>query len=110
FLAGTEALGSAVIATGGGCYAQPQNREIIGRLGSALFLDVPFATILSRLTGKTDRPLFTSPEQARRLFAEREPFYRMGSIPVSLPEGSVEESADRVLGALFERFESAVRL
>jgi thiamine-phosphate pyrophosphorylase len=109
-LAGTEALASAVIATGGGCYVRPQNREIIGPLGTALFLDVPFATILSRLTGKMDRPLFTSPAQARQLFAEREPFYRMGSIPVLLPEGSVEESADRVLSALFERFESAVRL
>jgi thiamine-phosphate pyrophosphorylase len=105
FLAGTQSLPSAVISTGGGCYVRRENRETIGRLGTAVFLDVPFETILSRLTGKTDRPLFTSPEQAHRLFAEREPFYRMGSISVPLSAESVEEGADRVLCALFDKLE-----
>jgi thiamine-phosphate diphosphorylase len=109
FLFGTESLPSAVIATGGGCYVRSQNRERIGRLGTAVFLDVPFPTILSRLEGKTDRPLFTSPEQARRLLADREPFYRMGTIPIMLPDAPIEENADRVLNALFDRFEAAVR-
>jgi hypothetical protein len=56
------------------------------------------------MAGKTDRPLFPGPEQAARLFAERAPFYRMGSIPVTLGgDETVEESADRVLIALDER-------
>ncbi|HEY6931350.1 MAG TPA: thiamine phosphate synthase [Thermoanaerobaculia bacterium] len=109
FLFGTESLPSAIVATGGGCYVRPENRERIGRLGTAVFLDVPFATILSRLQGKTDRPLFTGAEQARRLLAEREPFYRMGSIPVMLPDAPIEENADRVLNALFDRFDASVR-
>jgi thiamine-phosphate diphosphorylase len=110
FLFGTESLPSAIIATGGGCFVRPQNRERIRRLGTAVFLDVPFPTILSRLEGKTDRPLFTSAEQARRLLADREPFYRMGSIPVMLLDAPIEENADRVLNALFDRFEAALRL
>lgn len=103
FLEGTGSLPDAVIATGGGCYVREENRRSIARLGTAVFLDLPFTRILSRLAGKTDRPLFESSEQAARLYAEREPFYRMASVQVRLEEGSIEESADRVLNALFDQ-------
>lgn len=103
FLRGTESLPAAIIATGGGCYAREENRRTIERLGTAVFLNVPFPLILSRLAGKTDRPLFESPGQASLLFAEREPFYKMGSIRVGLEGQSIEEAADRVLSALFDR-------
>jgi thiamine-phosphate diphosphorylase len=103
FLEATESLPRAVVATGGGCYAREGNRRAIARLGTAVFLDVPLPALLARLSGKTDRPLFTGPEQAARLHAEREPFYRMGSVPVPLTEESIEEAADRVLDALSAR-------
>jgi len=101
FLEGTEAIPAAVVATGGGAYVREGNRDLIRRLGVAVFLDVPFQVVSRRMGGKTDRPLFQTPEQAARLFAERAPFYRMGSIPVTLAgDETVEESADRVLIAL----------
>lgn len=104
FLAGTETLPAAVVATGGGSYVVKSNRELIRRLGAAVFLDVPFSAVARRLAGKMDRPLFEDPVQASRLFAERAPFYRMGSIPVALGgDETVEEAADRVLIALDER-------
>lgn len=104
FLSGTEALGAAVVATGGGSFILEGNREVIRRLGAAVFLDVPFSAVARRLTGKTDRPLFTDPAAAARLFAERAPFYRMGSLPVSLTgDETVEEAADRILIALDQR-------
>jgi thiamine-phosphate diphosphorylase len=103
FLEGTEALPAAVVATGGGCYAREENRRAISRLGTAVFLDVPLAALLARLEGKTDRPLFQGPEQAARLHADREPFYRMAPVSVILEESSVEQAADRVLGALSDR-------
>jgi thiamine-phosphate pyrophosphorylase len=103
FLQATESLPRAVVATGGGCYTREENRRTIARLGIPVFLDVPLPTLLSRLAGKTDRPLFTGPEQAAALAAEREPFYRMGTVRVALPGQSVEEAADRVLDALSER-------
>ena len=103
-LAGTAALPAAVVATGGGTYAAEANRRTIQSLGTAVFLDVPLPALLTRLARKTDRPLFTGPEQAGRLFAERAPFYRMDTIPVTLDAGAtVEESADRVLIALDSR-------
>jgi len=103
FLAATEALPDAIVATGGGCYVRDDNRERIRRLGAAVLLDVDLPVLLQRLSGKIDRPLFSSPEQAAALWADRSPFYRMGSIPVALADGSVEESADRVLIALEAR-------
>jgi len=108
FLEGTAALPGAIVATGGGCFARPENRQIIGGLGTAVFLRVPWETILYRLSGKTDRPLFQGPEQARSLYAEREPFYKMAPIHVILEEESIEEAADRVLASLFDRVDARV--
>jgi len=101
FLAATEALPGAVVATGGGCFAQDGNRRSIARLGTAVHLDVTFDTVRARLRGKTDRPLFVSEEQLAALFAQRAPFYRMAPVAVSLGGAeAVEEASDRVLVAL----------
>ncbi len=103
FLAGTESLPAAVVATGGGSFAQETSRRTIGRLGKSVFLDVGFEIVRVRLAGKTDRPLFRSLEQLAALFAERAAFYRMASVRVALGGGeTVEEAADRVLIALEE--------
>ena len=101
FLAGTESLSGAVVATGGGAYIPEANRRAMRRLGRVVFLDVPFPVLSERLAGKTDRPLFQSVEQAARLFAQRDPFYRMGSLRVTLQgTETLDEAADRVLCAL----------
>ncbi len=104
FLEGTESLPAAVVATGGGSFAQERQRRAIGRLGTSVLLDVSLDTVRGRLAGKTDRPLFQSVEQLDGLFAARAPFYRMANVRVALSGGeSVEEAADRVLTALEDR-------
>ncbi len=101
FLAGTESLADAVVSTGGGAYVPEANRRAMRRLGRVAFLEVPFPVLSERLAGKTDRPLFQSVEQAARLFAQRDPFYRMGSLRVRLDgTETLDEAADRVLSAL----------
>lgn len=106
FLEGTAALPQSVVSAGGGSFVSERNRRAIERMGTAVFLDVPFEAIRERLAGKTDRPLFASAEQAARLFAERNPFYRMAPIRVALTgRESVEESADKVLSAVYDRRE-----
>ncbi|MEO8192141.1 MAG: thiamine phosphate synthase [Acidobacteriota bacterium] len=100
FLEATRSLPDAVVATGGGCYVQDRNRRAIASLGRAVFLDVPTPVLLSRLEGKTDRPLFAGPEQAALLAAARAPFYRIGTVPVALSDQTIEEAADRILLAL----------
>jgi len=106
FLEGTEALPNAVVSAGGGSFSAERNRRTIARLGTAVFLDVPFDRIRERLAGKTDRPLFASVDQAARLLEEREPFYRMAAVRVALTgRESIEESADKVLSAVYDRRE-----
>lgn len=101
FLAGTESLANVFVSTGGGAYIPEENRRAMRRLGRVVFLDVPFPVLSKRLAGKTDRPLFQSVEQAARLFAQRDPFYRMGSLRVTLDgTETLDEAADRVLHAL----------
>ncbi len=101
FLAGTASLPGALVATGGGAFAQERARGAISRLGTSVLLDLPLEAVRGRLAGKTDRPLFQSPEQLAALYAERAPFYRMADVRVSLSGAeTVEEAADRVLTAL----------
>jgi shikimate kinase len=101
FLAGTASLPAAVVATGGGAFAQERIRRAVAGLGTSVFLDVPLEAVRSRLGGKTDRPLFQSLEQLAALYAERAPFYRMANVHVHLSGAeTVEETADRVLTAL----------
>lgn len=106
FLEGTEALPHAIVSAGGGSFVSERNRRTMARLGTAVHLDVPFEALRERLSGKTDRPLFASAEQAAGLFAEREPFYRMAPIRVALAGSeSIEESADKVLSSVYDRRE-----
>ncbi len=101
FLAATESLPAAVVATGGGCFTLEENRRSIGARGLAVFLDVTLASVQARLKGKADRPLFVSEEQLAGLFAARAPFYRMAPVAVRLDSTeTVEQSADRVLVAI----------
>lgn len=103
FLAATEALPDAVVATGGGSYVLDDHRSRISRLGEAVFLDVALPVLLDRLSGKMDRPLFRGPDQAAALWAAREPFYRMAGVSVALQRETVEEVSDRILTALDAR-------
>jgi shikimate kinase len=104
FLQGTDSLPRAVVATGAGCFARAENRERMRRLGTAVFLDVPFEAIRKRLEGKRDRPLFQSAQQAEGLFLERAPFYKMAPARAALTGNeSIEEAADSVLAAVFDR-------
>jgi thiamine-phosphate diphosphorylase len=106
FLRGTESLPDAVIATGGGAFTFEDNRRLISRLGVPVLLDAPLPVVRARLSGKTDRPLFSGVEQLEALFAARAPFYRMAAVRVQLTGSeTVDETADRVLIAIEDRLD-----
>ncbi len=87
-----------VVATGGGTFVQPGNREMIRRMGVSVFLDVPWGEVLRRLPDKRgERPLFGSPEQAFALYSSRLPHYRTADVTVR-PEAS--EDAEALAGRL----------
>jgi shikimate kinase len=91
-------FGSLVVATGGGTFSLPGNRELIRRLGVSVFLDVPWGEIVLRLPAKQgERPLFGSPERALELYSERLPHYRSADLTIRPEPG---EDAEALAGRL----------
>ncbi len=99
------ALDNVVVATGGGAFCSPENRELIEASGAiSVFLDLPWGVLCDRLQrGGNDRPLFVDSEQARALFEARLPQYRMATVVVDLDgRETVAEVVERVAGAVQE--------
>jgi len=94
-----------VVATGGGAFCSPSNRENIHAAdGVSVFLNLPWEVLCQRLAGDNpDRPMFHDADQAKRLFEDRLPDYRLATITVDLVGNeSPTEVADLVVGALRE--------
>jgi len=104
-LAACARFGSLVVATGGGTYAQPGNRELIRRLGVSVFLDVPWGEVVRRLPAKQDdRPLFGAPEQAFALYSQRLPHYRAADLTLRPEPGEDAEALAGRLALALEAF------
>jgi len=94
-----------VVATGGGAFCSPANRETIRRSGGiSVFLDPPWEAICLRLGGgHGSRPKWIDERHARTLFLQRRPDYLLAEIHIELLGAeSSAEVADRVVAALTE--------
>jgi len=90
----------AVIAVGGGCWQQPQNRRMVSRKGHAVFLDWPFDVLLQRIQGDWRRPLAKDPLFLYSLFCLRRPVFLLADIVVpltALESGHAQRTARSVL-------------
>lgn len=69
-----------VLATGGGLPLEEQNRQILRRLGTVVFLDVRQDVLLARIVARGIPAFFPYPDDPRRSLAElldaRRPVYR----------------------------------
>lgn len=98
-LALASSYAKVVVATGGGTFVNPGNRETIAAAGGvSVFLDVPWQQLVERLPGKqSERPLFVSAEHAWQLYSSRLPAYRLADVTVQPGAGeSPEELAVRI--------------
>jgi shikimate kinase len=88
----------AVIALGGGTFAQKANFDFIREMGApTVWLDCPIDELRRRCKGKTDRPLFRDPASFARLFEERLPFYRLAQFRVATEGITPEQVVDAIL-------------
>jgi shikimate kinase len=105
-LAAAVALpGDAVVAAGGGTFAEPANLELAHRAGLVVWLHPPFAEIARRIgaLGKPDRPLFRDEAAAFDLYRSRLPAYRRADLIVDVEPGeTAEATAARVALRLAE--------
>ncbi len=89
----------AVIALGGGTFAQEQNVDFIRETdGATVWLDCPPDELRRRCANMSNRPLFRDPESFDQLLAQRLPFYRLADYHVSTEGRDPQKVVEQILG------------
>ena len=89
-----------VVATGGGTFADPANRELMLRDGVVIWLDVPLATVLDRVPLDGRRPLASDRAGLERLYNQRLAAYRLAHLRVDAGRGPVDLLVDQIIDGL----------
>ncbi len=93
---------SGVIACGGGAMLKKENAEIASAAGTVIYIDGPFETCYSRISGDKNRPIVmnNTKEELEIIYSGRAPVYsRNASLTIS-GDGSAEEIADKIISAI----------
>ena len=89
--------GAAVVALGGGTFAQAQNQEALRAAGAAVvWLDCPIEELIRRCATMTHRPLFRDETSLRQLYEQRLPSYQSADARVE-SMGEPREVIARIL-------------
>src|SRR5438132_957584 len=88
-----------VVATGGGTFADPENRAAINADGTSVWIDVPFDELISRIPPDGRRPLASDLAQMMRLYEGRRLAYEQAHIKLDAararPEELIEQLVDK---------------
>lgn len=96
----------AVIATGGGTFADPKMRQALRGEAQTVYLEASLELIQTRLLerqARSERPLLSGPNPeltVRRLLKERTPAYRESEVTVPVDGLELEAVVERVVSAL----------
>ena len=91
-----------VVATGGGTFADADNRTHINLDGVSVWIDVPLADLIPRIPLDGRRPLAADRPALERLYAARVESYRLAHVRVNASRTSVSGVVDRVLEAVHQ--------
>lgn len=89
-----------VVATGGGTFADPENRAFINFDGASVWLDLPLAEVIARIPTDGRRPLAADRAALERLYLSRVECYRQAHVRVDVSRLPVEAVVDRIMDAL----------
>lgn len=88
----------AVIALGGGTYAQKPNLEFIRKTGGVtIWLDSPIEELWQRCTAMDNRPLFRDRESFAHLYRQRRAYYRQAKFRIYTEGRHPEEVVRQIL-------------
>jgi shikimate kinase len=90
----------AAVATGGGTFADPENRALLLADGTVVWLDVAFETLLERVPSDGRRPLAADRVQFEALYAARQASYRNAHFRLDATAGAADELVERLLDHL----------
>lgn len=100
-----EAKGE-VISVGGGLPLREENRNILKKLGTVVYLQVSTETVLKRLAGDTTRPLLQGEdvvERVKSLLAYRGPIYAEAAHQVvRVDKRTLDEIVGEIIGIMEE--------
>ncbi len=93
---------SGVIACGGGAMLKKENAEIASAAGTVIYIDVPFETCYSRISGDKNRPIVmnNTKEELEIIYSSRAPVYSGNASLTISGDGSAEEIADKIISAI----------
>jgi len=89
-------LRHVVVATGGGTYADADNRSLINANGVAIWLDLPFPLAVNRAPSDGRRPLAADRTQFEALYHARQLAYQQAHLRLDAAS-PVEELVERTL-------------
>lgn len=92
-----------VVATGGGTFADAENRTAINLDGLSIWLDVPLEALLARTPADGRRPLASDRQRLEQLFAARQATYALAHLHIPVGTAPAEEVAERILDAVRAR-------
>ncbi len=93
-----------IYSAGGGTPLREENRELLGRLGTVVYLRVSPETVYERLKGDTTRPLLQGDDpmgRIRELLSQREDLYRKAAdIVIEADDKNTTQAAEEIAGLL----------
>jgi shikimate kinase len=86
----------AIVATGGGTFAEPDNRSAMLADGAVAWLDVPFDRLIERVPPDGRRPLAADRTQMEQLYHRRQVAYSQAHLRLDAAK-PVDEVLERLL-------------
>lgn len=91
-----------VVATGGGTYADAQNRAAINRDGVSVWLDVPLDRLIARIPADGRRPLAADRAGFERLYHQRHAAYAQAHLRLDAARAGVGALVEQLVDWLEE--------
>jgi shikimate kinase len=88
---------AAVLALGGGAFAQQENRRLVEDHGVTAWLDCPWDTVLRRVSAASHRPLARDPEKLAQLYQTRRESYALADIHIAIQSDDPAEAVEAIL-------------
>ena len=88
----------AVLALGGGAFAQPANRQLLENNGITVWLDCPFERVQQRVAQAAHRPLARDPDAFAALYHARRADYALAQVHVAIDS----DDPDVTVGAILD--------
>lgn len=99
-LADQLAVRHVVVATGGGTFVDPRNRDLINQDGVSVWLDVPLDLAIRRVPAGGRRPLAADRAEFERLYHARRVAYQDAHIRLDAGRGNADALVEELLDRL----------